>query len=273
MIKKIQSGTILYSLLFIVSTLILVVKLDINSNYKITSNDLFNPDLGRLNSTESLVKYVDSLNFLSPNKQYLDTLRYIESLSTVIKERFKHGMSLYSLNDNWISYLSGSIFWDHLMALVLPDDILKHKEGLCSQQTIVFLEVLKRKGIGFRSVGLGYKEGPGHFLCEVYYAGNWHLYDVTKEPDWSKVSEPHKSLQYYLTNNKELLLVYGGNIDANTFFKIMNRVSYGEANKMPAQKMALFHRVTKALTYILPAMFLFLTIRSFRKNKADQVQI
>ncbi|MGZ4044803.1 MAG: transglutaminase domain-containing protein [Bacteroidia bacterium] len=199
-------------------------------------------------------------------------------VSETVKERFCFGLSNYSLSENWIAYISGKIFWSHLSAIVDPEDILKHRRGLCSQQTIVFLELLDRKKIKARSVGLGFKEGPGHFLSEVLYDGEWHLFDVTKEPQWSKLNGTHRSMDYYLLHKDSLFLAYDQRINKEVFDKITQKVEYGKADAFPAMKMLLFHKTCKILIYFFPIAFFLLFINSLpvykrsRKEKAVAIE-
>ena len=121
-------------------------------------NDKYNPNLNYLRSTDQVINYVDSIEGgLSKEKGY-DTVQYLGVLNDILKQRFYYGISRYSISENWIANLSGKLFWSHLSAIVEPEDLLKHNEGLCSQQTIVFLSILKKKKIKFRSVGV-------HFRC------------------------------------------------------------------------------------------------------------
>ncbi len=157
-----------------------------------------------------------------------------------------------------------------MSAIVAPNDILKYPYGLCSQQTIVFMELLKRKGIKSRSVGLGYDEGPGHFLSEVYYEGSWHLYDISAEPVWKKIHNHHKSMEYYLNNKDSLYIVYESRMPKPLFDKITEKVVYGKVNDFPAKKMLLFHRFTYVLILFLPvfllSLFFFYYMRERKNN-------
>src|SRR2546423_10838183 len=83
----------------------------------------------------------------------LNTLDYYNYVAAIIRKRFYHGYSYYKIKDNPIAFLSGMLIWNNLSAIVLPDDILKHPMAACSQQSIVLMEVFKKKGINFRKVG------------------------------------------------------------------------------------------------------------------------
>lgn len=218
-------------------------------------------ELSSIQDVSSALQFIDQ-QYKSSTNIGLDTLAYVQIASDFTKNRFYHGLSHYSFSDNWIACLSGKLFWSHLSAIVSPDDILKHNEGLCSQQTIVFMEILRRKNILTRHVGLGYKEGPGHFLAEVFYAGGWHMYDVNLEPNWKRITNHHKSIEYYRSNQDSLYKVYEGIIDKSVFNKIMKNVKYGNANEFPAKKMLLFHNLTQVLCYAFPVIFLVVFLRS-----------
>lgn len=226
-------------------------------------NELFSPELINLNSISKITRYIDSSYYATSKLKKIDTALYVKISSDLIKRRFYHGLSHYSIYDNWIAALAGKLFWSHLSAIVKPDDILKHGEGLCSQQTIVFLEILKTKGINFRTIGLGYKEGPGHFLSEVSYNGSWHLHDVSVEPNWKKIDNHHKSANYYMSNKDSLFLAYEGRLERKLFYKIMEKVEYGNINEIPAKRMLMFHELTLKLTYLIPLILLILIIKGF----------
>jgi len=229
--------------------------------------ELFNIELSRFKNVDDITAHIDGIYSATHEISDIDTLSYVKITSDVIKKRFFHGLSHYSFKENWIAALSGKLLWDHLSAIVKPDDILNYTEGLCSQQTIVFLEILKRKGIKTRWVGLGYKEGPGHFLAEVNYHGKWHLYDVNKEPKWERITHHHESMDYYMSYPDSLFLTYEGIIERKSFNKIMEKVVFGEVNEFPAKDMLVFHSVTKLLTYLLPVFFAAMIIISIYTHK------
>jgi hypothetical protein len=239
------------------------------SNLKNTygNKELFNIELSRFKSIEDITAHIDGIYSATHPSLEIDTLAYVKATSDIVKKRFYHGLSGYSIKDNWITYLGGKFLWSHLTAIVEPDDILDYTEGLCSQQTIVFLEILKRKGIKTRWIGLGYKEGPGHFLAEVQYQGKWHLYDVNLEPKWERVTNHHESIAYYKQYPDTLFLAYEGIISRNLFDKIMEKVQYGEVNEFPAKNMLLFHRITKIVTYLIPVFLGIIILITLFKQK------
>ncbi len=229
-------------------------------------DELFDRNLLEINSLDKAGNYVDQI-YKAEMLESFDTLKYVEVVSGFAKKRFYHGLSHYNIYENWIAVLAGKVFWTHMSAIVNSDDILKYPYGLCSQQTIVFMELLKRKGIKTRSVGLGYIEGPGHFLSEVYYQGSWHLYDISVEPIWAKINNNRNSMDYYLKNRDSLYIAYESRMPKHLFDKITERVVYGEVNDFPAKNMLLFHKFTLILTYLMPFFCLIMFFYFYLKVK------
>lgn len=229
----------------------------------------FRSELSALNSMDKLCEITES-SFSKTFNPPFDTVIYTELCSEIIKNRFTHGPLNYNLKENWIATICGKLFWSHLSSIVISDDILKHSYGLCSQQTIVFMDILKRKKIPVRSVGLGVKEGPGHFLCEVFYNGAWHLYDVSKEPTWYNLNNKHFSLDYYLTQKDSFFQIYEGKISRPVFEKLTQTYQYGDPKAQPGSKMILFHRITKITIYLFPIFFVILLFYlQNKKNKPE----
>ena len=229
--------------------------------------ELFNIELSRFQTIDDITAHIDRIYSATYSSSNIDTFAYVKITSDVIKKRFLQGLANYSVKENWIAVFCGNFFWGHISAIVEPDDILNYNQGLCSQQTIVFLEILKRKGFKTRWVGLGYKEGPGHFLAEIYYQGKWHVYDVNLEPKWNRVTNDHESMDYYHELPDTLYAAYQGILDKQTFYKIMEKVEYGQPNEFPAKNMLLFHRITKIMIYLLPVFFMLMIIVTLFKQK------
>jgi len=261
--------TFLYLVLFLLSLLPFVGRFFSSGNNPAAHGELYKSELSRLDTPEKCLAYADSV-YAAQHTGTFDTASYVATLSLITKQRFYHGSLDYTYSENWIAAAAGKFLWSHLSSIVIPEDILKHSSGLCSQQTIVLMKLLRAKNIDVRSVGLGYREGPGHFLCEVRYDGAWHVHDVSMEPAWTKIQDHHLSMNYYLSKKDSLFVVYESKLEKDVFFKLLEQVEYGDVNKMPAAKMAFFHRFTFALTILFPFLLLSMLIFSFKK-KSQQV--
>lgn len=226
----------------------------------------FNPSLSNLKSTEQILAYADREYKGGQLASTEDTLNYVLHLTEIFKYRFCHGELNYRFSENWIAWTAGKLFWSHFSSMVLTKDVVKHSKCLCNQQTLAYMEALIEKGIDVRTVGLGYKV-PGHFLCEVWYGGSWHLYDISLEPNWDKIENPHSDLEYYLKNKELFYTIYEGRMPRSLFNTITEKHVYGERNDLPGKKMKFFQAFTEVLTYLLPVGFLILFLGSYRKRK------
>lgn len=258
---------LLLALLFLTP---LVIKTEKKYLFQSDSAELFNPKLLAVNTIPKAIEFIDSVNSVQ-NINAFDTAIYVNSVSTFVKNRFSFGLAKYSYADNWIAALCSNLFWDHFSAIVSPQDIIKQDVGICSQQTIVFLEILRNKGVNFRAVGLGDQiNGPGHFICEVFYNGVWHMFDVSKEPNWEIISEKHYSVEFYKKNQHLFSKIYGNKLNQSIIESCFKEINYGKLNEYPAKKMLFFHQVTLSLVYIIPILFfvlyLFFTLKDKTKS-------
>ncbi len=266
--KGINIKTVIFFFFFLISLAPFTGVFDSNRDYLMkTNHEVYSKELSSLDNVLKIISYTDSLYNLNSNDNNFDTSAYAILLSETVKDRFQFGLAHYNMSDNWIASVLGKYLWTHFSAIVNPNDILKHPSGLCSQQTIVFMEALKLKGIPFRSIGLGKKEGPGHFLCEVYYNLSWHLYDVTKEPSWDRIRNQHESVNYYIANKDSLYVVYENKISQSLMDTIITEVRIGEVNEFPAKNMLWFHMITYILTFMIPGVLLILLFRQFLLSK------
>lgn len=193
----------------------------------------------RLQNVGDLLSYADSA--LGVNARH--SRAYSEFLAGTIRKRFFHGYSYYSIADNWLAWLAGVTFWDHLHAVVLPDDIMKFPNAACSQQAIVLKECFLAIGIAYREVNL-----TGHFVLEGKVEGQWLLFDTNLEPRFSK---GRKSLEA-LTYNNELGLAYKHILSPQRLQVMFSNPIYKKENAPIAQNGVLFQQITGFLSKVLP---------------------
>lgn len=216
----------------------------------------------RLQNIDDIISYADSVE----GSDQRQTLSYCEILASTIRKRFYHiGYSYYSLEDNWIAWLAGNLIWDHLHAIVLPDDILKHPGAACSQQAIVLKDCFKRAGIDYREVNL-----KGHFVLEGKIEGQWHLFDTNLEPSFPK---GRKALDALL-RSRELAQAYKHALTPSQVEKIFAHPVYGEPNAPIAPNATFFQRTTGFLSLTLPillplGLFLYLLARKRRRKEEE----
>lgn len=214
-----------------------------NVNANIQVKEAFEPKLSnRITTVDELVNYVEVHYHGQKN-----TSAFLNYLSSVVSSLFYHGYSYYSFGDNWIAALSGKFFWNDLSAIVIPDDILKHPNAACSQQTIVLMECVKRFGMDYRQIFFDH-----HFAAEVKVGNKWHYVDVNKE-----VNVEDKSLEDLL-KERILLSLYKNKFAASEVKSILANPRYGNVNSNNAPRAELFQQVTGwASNNFLPLLFCF----------------
>jgi hypothetical protein len=196
---------------------------------KIHLTEAFEPWLSkRITTMDELMNYID-VNY----KGEKNTPEFLNYISTVISSLFYHGYSYYSLSDNWVAALFGKLFWKDLSAIVIPDDILKHPNAACSQQSIVLMECVKRYGMDYRQIFFDH-----HFAVEVRVGNKWHYIDVNKE-----VSIPNKSLEDLLEEGS-LFSLYKNKLPLLQVKQILGKPRYGTVNSSNAPRAELFQLIT-----------------------------
>jgi len=229
----------------------------------------YDPSLLRLNSMKKLELYCDSL---FAEKSYRDTkLKFEEEypslVSAAISKRFYHGYSVYGFNDNFVATLfSSMISVQGLSAIVIPEDIIKFPYAACSQQSILVMDILRKKGFKTRKVGFQGKK-YGHFCFEVFYQGSWHFFDPDMEPDAAVLAAYNRPGIEFLARNPGVLETAYRKYTKDMVLDIFPNYHLGIANAALAPKASLFHRVTGFLSYTMWFFFLMLFVWARRKLK------
>jgi hypothetical protein len=225
----------------------------------------FDPSLVRLNSLDKIAAYCDSLY---AEKSYGQKIKFEEAfpeiVSAVIRDRFYHGYSLYGANNNFLGMFLSKISMSGLRAIVIPDDILKYPYAACSQQSIVMMEILKRKGFTTRKVGFQGKT-YGHFCFEAYYDGGWHFYDPDMEPDVAVLNAYNRPSIALLVRHPDILFKAYRQYPSEQVLDIFPNYFYGPANTFSAPKAIIFQKLTKFFSYTIWLFFLIAFI--FTRSK------
>ena len=247
-------------------------------DYKIASynhKEEYDPSLGYLNSIKKLKEYCDSLFYL-PNATYTieqsDEI-YSNIVSSVISKRFYWGYSSYTFSDNYLCVVISKITGGDYAAIVDPDDILKHPNAACSQQSIVMMEILKRKGFKTRKVTFLGNNKVGHFACEIFYANKWHFHDPTLEPDTAVLNKYNRPNVRFILANKDLLFLSYRNFskDSSSILDVFGHYSYGNTNVFPANNALIFQKTTKFFSNCIWIFFLFGAVVLFYIDKSHKV--
>jgi hypothetical protein len=136
--------------------------------------DLFDPELARADSLDKAEIWIRAR--LDGSKA--TDAQVAEEISTFMRRRFFHDLATFRFSDNWVAYLAGFV-WSDLAAPVRPDDLLKYRRGICTQQAMVFQALLQRFDIDYATVGF---DRPPHMLVGAKIDGTWMIFDSDKEP-------------------------------------------------------------------------------------------
>ncbi len=217
----------------------------------------FDPSLRRLNSLNSLMAYCDSVyeEKLYSGLPVVFEEIYPEITSEAVRNRFYHGYSMYGFSNNFMAMLLSKVSVRGLGAIVVPDDILKYPFAACSQQSIVMMEILKRKGFSTRVVGFQGKT-CGHFCFEAYYKGSWHFYDPDMEPDVKLLQAYNRPGIDFLVKHRDLLLRAYSQYSPELVNDLFPTYFYERPNVFPAPNALIFQKVSKYLSYTIWLFFL-----------------
>jgi hypothetical protein len=209
-------------------------------------DDEFDISLLRLNSMGKLQAYCDSIYAANYPKR-----TYPGIVSEVIRNRFYHGYSYYSTKTNPMAVVFAPLVKKGADAIVIPNDIIQYPMAACSQQSIVGMELFKRKGYNVRKVSMfDSLTQTGHFSYEVFYDNGWHYFDTDQEPDASLLKEYNRPSVAFLARHPEIVAqAYRKKKDPAMFQRLIESYSTGPVNKFPAPNGRLFQETTKLLTY------------------------
>ena len=231
----------------------------------------FDPSLARLNTMQKLETYCDSLynaRLANPSVGGPGPRdNYPELTSAVIRERFYHGYSCYDFTNNYMALLLEPFFPNKMVsAIVVTEDMMKYSYAACSQQSIICMELLAKKGYSTRRIGFdGGEKYGGHFSFEVYYGGQWHFFDPNKEPDMAVLDKYNQPGIEFLAQQDDILLAAYRKLPSNNVLALYKNYSYGRPNVFEANNALLYQRATKILSYIF-WVFPFIALLFVRKR-------
>lgn len=206
----------------------------------------FEISLMRLNTLEKLTSYCDSIYYLDPARK-----PYAGVVSDVLRKRFYHTFSYYSVNNNPLAVLVASVSNEGFAAIVIPEDIVRYPYAACSQQSIIGMEILKRKGYLTRKVVMfDQVVNDGHFAYEVNYDGGWHFFDTDQEPDTAILNKYDRPSVAFLSHHPDIVAAAYHKRDTRLFESFITSFKTGVINKFPAPKAYIFQVTTKYLTHL-----------------------
>lgn len=229
----------------------------------------FDPSLQRLNSVQSLGQYCDSIYNTSVSKSGNFALDYSTVVRKTVRQRFYHGYSTFGFGNNFMALVGEVFYKPGISAVVLPEQILKYPYGACSQQSIVVMELLKRRGLQVRKVGFPQVNGMGHFCVEVNYNKAWHFIDVDMEPNMDVLASHNFPDAAYLAAHEDVVKqAYAGHEQERAVALFGTRIFYGDINAFPAKTGKLYQLACWVLSYTIWLFFAICFILARRKYRS-----
>lgn len=218
----------------------------------------YDPSLSRLNSLSKLTAYCDSLYNSSAHSSNPEEFQkeYPNLAAKIVRQRFYHGYSYYGFEDNYIALLFSKVSQPGYSAIVIPDDILRHPNASCSQQSIVMMQLLEKKGFKTRKISFLGKKYGGHFCFETFYNGDWHFFDTNMEPDLAVLNAYNRPGISFLAAHPDILTKAYSRYPSEEILDIFPTYAYGPVNKFPAPNAAMFQKVSGILSYTIWLFFL-----------------
>jgi hypothetical protein len=228
----------------------------------ITIPEEFDSSLAEFITIPSALEYIDSQYRSKYN--IFDSFQYMQEVKYFVRSNFYHGNAAYSARENWICYLLGKYVWSHCNSIVDPNEVIRHGSAMCSQQTMVFTELMKLKGYQYRYTYLSAdKTAVGHFCCEIWIENQWHYVDVDFEPDWHYINgEPNLPLEKLIREHKLDTIYCNSKLYTVNFAHKKLSARYSQINEIVGLKMSWFQQITKVLSWILPILFGLILILS-----------
>jgi hypothetical protein len=151
------------------------------------------PDLAQVRSVDAAMRILPSYVERQHGSR---EAKIAAGIDQFVRDRFFHDTSLLSWRENWLAVAAGE-YWINLRVPVQPDAILHHRRAICSQQAIVFMEMLRRAGLHYAAVGMRWPSSDpastGHFAVAAKVDGRWMYFDSDQEPPVESV--PFDSLR------------------------------------------------------------------------------
>lgn len=210
---------------------------------KVTVKEAYDPSLLRLQSLDDFDKEVR----LHLKHDLSDTSKIVNTIDDILRNRFYHSYSEYSMRDNWIAYLcSKTLFWG-IKHPVIPDDIMKYPMAACSQQGLVFQSMLERYKIRYATINMANttESVGGHYAVSAFYNAGWHFFDSNVEP---KKVKGNPSVEKLIQDNA-LVSLYPTRYQEWLEQKVaQNLITQSDINHKRGDRMYAFQYVTNILS-------------------------
>jgi hypothetical protein len=235
-------------------------------------NEIYDPEIGSINTLQELKKII-RIDIEQENLTGIEIPIYIDDL---LRKKFIHGSSSINTKGNWLLQSADYLFPSRELTFSFsPEDVAMHNRGICSQQAILFQELVSDFGFEYESVGfnvplLEFKEVGGdkefnHFASAVKVDSNWYYFDSNLEPMYDRNNHLVYS-ELLIGQSERLTELYPSYKWADTTESMVYRSS---RNMFPASNGLLFQQISKVFSFFSWIFFCLLSILLFRLSKSN----
>ena len=186
-----------------------------------------------------------------------------------------HGSSSINTKGNWLLQVADTILIDELAFSFSAEDVAMHNRAICSQQAILFQELIADFGFEYESVGfnvplLEFKEVSGdkefnHFASAVKVDNNWYYFDSNLEPIYDRKNHLVYS-ELLIGQSERLTELY----PSYKWAEITEGMIYRSSrNTFPAPTGLLIQQISKVLSFFSWIFFCMLSILFSRLSKVS----
>ena len=219
--------------------------------------EIYDEDIAKIDNLKDFKKLVDYE--IKKNKlKDIDIPIYIDD---IIRRKFFHETAYISADTNWILKWVDYFFPEFFFLTAMePTELMQKNHGLCSQQSIIFQELIKDYNFEYGSIRLDInipnQENFGHFTSGVKVGNNWFYFDSNMEPVYNRKNS--LIFKKVLEADKEVLerLYPQYNFDLVT----QEMINFGDLNKFPAEKGVLFQKITQIFSNFSWLLFLMFSL-------------
>ena len=244
---------------------------ELSSMHENMANEIYDPEIGSINSLQALKKNIQII-VEQENLSGIEIPIYIDDL---LRKKFMHGSSSINTKGNWLLQVADTILIDELAFSFSAEDVAMHNRAICSQQAILFQELIADFGFEYESVGfnvplLEFKEVSGdkefnHFASAVKVDNNWYYFDSNLEPIYDRKNHLVYS-ELLIGQSERLTELY----PSYKWAEITEGMIYSSSrNTFPAPTGLLIQQISKVLSFFSWIFFCMLSILFLRLSKVN----
>ena len=260
-----------YKILLTTSMVFLLLSVYLNistmvDNKKIANNFLALPE-GFTEMYDEGIAKIDNLNDLKRLVDYEIKENNFEGIEIpiyiddIVRRKYFHQTAYISTDTNWILKGADYFFPERFFTSAMdPKELIQKNHGICSQQSIIFQELLKDYHFEYGSIRLDInvpnQENFGHFTSGVKIGSDWFYFDSNMEPVYNRKNP----LIFKKVLEADQLVLERLYPQYNFDLVTKEMINFGDLNKFPAKKGVMFQKITQFVSNFSWFVFLIFAL-------------